>query len=130
MGWLSVFSPKSADEVIKNGMKAIDAVFFTDEEKAVHQAKVFDAWIRAQEAINSETTPRSINRRYVAWSIVLMISTFATSTMIMAMYGFDDKARTLIEVAEAYNLGFAFVSVIMFYFGTHALSLLGGKKKK
>lgn len=129
MGWLSVFKPQTADKIIDNGMKALDAVFYTDQEKAEYQAKIFDAWIKAQEAINSETTPRSINRRYVAWSIVLMISTFATSTMIMAMYGFDEKARLLIEVAEAYDLGFAFISVIMFYFGTHALSLLGGKKK-
>ena len=83
MGILSDFmgifktSTKAVDtaaDVIKMGAKGIDAIWYTDEEKAGDSLKAAEnklAWgkvaVRHIESSLNESSARSLSRRYLAW---------------------------------------------------------------
>ena len=103
----------------KNVTKAIsmlenvgDAIVFTDEEKS-------EAWLKSQQIIATQTGPTSVNRRYVAWSVILMVMLLVLISVICALIGAADQLESMINIADEFWVGEAFVSVIIFYFGPH-----------
>ncbi len=139
-GWLTggaKSAEKGLDAIINTG----DALFYTKEEQAADTmefvTKRQELWLKMQELINKESTPRSVNRRIVAWGVIF-ISIFITiylmvvATVEYFVVGQVVLVLMLLDMIVALKWPIALVSVIVFYFGPHGLSALmsgfGAKK--
>ena len=136
MAWYSVLSGlfgatkavKPITSIASSAAKGIDALFFTDEEKAELSKAVMKIWLDVQKVTANESSIRSVARRIIAIGVV------ATYLGILlcgcAVYKLDPEySRFLFEVAVSLN---TFVLTIMvFYFGYYALSnIIKAKKDK
>jgi hypothetical protein len=110
-----------AEKGLTGGMSLLDAAFYTDQEKAENKQKMTEAWLKTQELIGKESSPTSISRRIIAWSVIGMtIVTFACG-LIFIGFGADARLDILIKWSVAMKLDWAFVGVIGFYFGAHLI---------
>ena len=119
---------ETVDKMFTAGVSGIDALIYTDEERSVANAKLLDAWIDLQKTLAAEKSDRSINRRLVAWAVVLNTMLFADIALVLALTSRTDIIDLIVKVAQAFHLDWAFSAVIVFYFGPHLLSALGVKK--
>ncbi len=113
------------DKGLSGGVKLLDSAFYTEQEKAEHTQAMTKTWIELQTLIGKESSPTSISRRIIAWSVIgTSITTFGCGVVLI---GFDDwdKLQRLIDWTQAMKMDWAFVAVICFYFGAHVL----GKSK-
>lgn len=108
-----------ADKTISTGLTLIDNAFYTDEEKAANKQVMINAWMKAHELISKETSPKSISRRVVAWSIIGLFSLAFINGCIYISFEDYDRLDKLIEWVDRTKLGWAFCGVIGFYFLTH-----------
>lgn len=111
---------KVADALINTG----DALFFTSQEKSEFDARRQQQWLDLQRILADESSPRSVNRRVVAWSVIFMSMALTFACPTFKYFGLDDLAQYTTETAVAFNWPWAFVAVIVFYFGTHVLGAL------
>lgn len=108
----------------------IDEKDFTPEEKSkayLESAKVFNEFVSM--TIN-ENSNRSITRRWLAWGIAGFTLFWANVAMILAIFqegAMEDGGAVsrMIAVADAWHLGWAFVSVVILYFGVQFKRLRG-----
>jgi hypothetical protein len=114
--WL-VSGPQAAEKILDGTIKGIDALVYTDEEKAAMRQKAADNWLELQKALGEETTVRSVARRALALLVtvpfVLMIVAAAVLYKIDGEY-----AKFLVSLAEG-QFGWLVMGVMAFYFGTH-----------
>ena len=124
----------TAANVVNSAVNGIDAVFYTDQEKAenvIERIKLFQQgysiWLEAQKVLINETTPRSITRRILA---VLILGAFLL--LILAAGGIYfvniEWAKWLIE-CSGYLKGLA-ITVGVFYFGYYAVNNIVEAVKK
>ncbi len=124
---MSLFSwfkagPEAAEKVLDAGIKGIDALVYTDEEKAGARQKLLDQWIDLQKHLGQETTVRSITRRVIAFAsigaYILLIVLAAAVYLWLPEY-----AKFLIDLAEG-KFGWIVLTVVGFYFGPPMLQRL------
>lgn len=127
LDWFTA-GPDSAKKVLDAGINGIDALVFTDEEKAVMRQKLGDQWIELQKALGEETTVRSVTRRILAVTIMAAYTVLVLSAAIV--YGLDaiEYAKFLLELAES-KFGWLAAGVGAFYFGPYMLGRMGSNKK-
>lgn len=118
----------TANKVLDAGISGLDKIFYTDEEKAEAHAKMGEHWLKVQEALATESSPRSVSRRIIAWSVVANVLLAFDVCLVLALTSRKEAIQSVVELVIAFNLGWAFVAIIIFYFGPHALSALQGKK--
>jgi hypothetical protein len=128
-GWLTG-GAKSADKVLSGMVKGIDVLVLTKEEKVQYTAKAQDVWLETQKVLSQESSPRSINRRIVAWAVIAETTLITITCMILIISGYKDLAEEIVKVATAFWWGEAFVSVIVFYFGNHIVTKLSNMGDK
>ncbi len=124
---------KIAEKTTDSIISGLDKVFYTDEERAQTLTKrieladkIANTHIELMKATASETTTRSITRRIVA--VCVMALTFVCMVSICVVWLFDREwAVFMLEVTKYFQVGIAFISVIIFFFGNH---ILQGFKKK
>jgi len=128
MSWFSkIFSsgPDAANKVLDAGLRGIDALVFTDEEKSVARQKLVDTWIETQKALQQETPIRSVTRRIIAFAVifpfVLLILAAAVAFPFAAEY-----SKFLLQLAEG-QFGWLVVGVATFYFGPMVGRILPNK---
>ncbi len=130
MGWLSgLFGGKdTAGKAIDAATGILDGVGgwidgqqFTEQEKSEHLGLAVKAHLELVRATNNENSVRSITRRVMAWGIVGFTLFWASVAMLFVIFDHSDKAKAMIEVMGAFNLGIAFVAVIGLYFGVQFL---------
>jgi hypothetical protein len=128
MGILDIFTGnkgvETAEKVLDAGISGIDKIFYTEEEKAEANKKMGDLWLDTQKVLSNESSPRSVTRRIIAWAIILNTMLFADVCLVLAITDRKQTIDRIVDVANAFNLGWAFVVVIGFYFGTHLVSKL------
>ena len=117
---------KSADTILSGMVNGIDALVYTDEEKAIAGAENQKVWLEIQKVVANESTPRSINRRVVAWSVVGMVSLITILSMVLIVMGEKDLAAEIVKVADALGWPYAFIAVLIFYFGNHMITRAKG----
>ncbi len=121
MGILDWFAsgPKAAEKVLDASIRGVDALVYTDEEKAVAKQKVLESWLKLQETMGEETTVRAVTRRILA---VMIMSPFVGMAVGAAVaYKFDkDYANFLYDMAEG-SFGTMAIMVAVFYFGPYML---------
>ena len=129
-------SEKAMDAVIKGG----DALMLTDEERIQYTQKATELYLDHMKVVSEQSTPTSISRRYVAMTVlvpfVLLIMGSAILHAIGVFIDFEPpKYDQILALAKHWgslakdNFGFAVSSVIIFYYGPHALGKLGLGKK-
>lgn len=122
MSWLSSWfksGPEAAGKVLETGMKGIDMIFYTKEEKAIAQQKLADTWLALQDKLGQETTVRSVTRRVMA--ILVMAPYVGLILGAAAAYPFHvEYAGFLLDLADG-KFGWLVVAVGGFYFGPHMI---------
>ena len=111
-----------SDKVIDGAMRGIDALVYTDEEKAnmeLSKAKVKIDLLGAY-------APFKIAQRYLAvmfsaaFIFLLLVS---TALAILKM-----PYQPILDVAEAFSLGYIVLAIVTFYFGGGLVSSAKGNK--
>jgi hypothetical protein len=135
-------SDKAVDtglDLIKMGAKGIDALWYTDEEKAENKAdsaKLKFKWgelaIKSAETTIGENSQRSLSRRYLAWGVFslggfltlysLLFKTLAAFWHSEAFNDISNHALALLKVWWPIILAAG-----VFYFGAHLIGLAGKK---
>jgi hypothetical protein len=134
MNFLSAIfgAPRAVDavaETVKTGASMLDNAFYTDQEKAEHQLKAWDVWLKIQATTAGENSIRSITRRILAWAI---IGTFLFLLLAaLLLYPISTEWSTVaLKLTTETQLGWLTVAVGVFYFGTYGLgTYMKGDKK-
>ncbi len=117
--------PDAASKVLDAGIKGIDALVFTDEEKSAARQKMVDSWIDLQKSLGEETSIRGVTRRALAFAVVLPWLTMnIAAAVIYPLY--PTYSAFLMDVAEG-KFGYLVIGVMMFYFGPFMISKAMGK---
>ena len=120
-------SSKNTDTVVETAAKGIynglDALFFTDEEKAEFRQKQADTVIKFAEIAYDENSIRSITRRWLAFMVVgpAMLLVVAACIAHPFIPTYADFLFTVFGKLIPWAGG-----VLMFYFGPH---IIGATKK-
>ena len=109
----------AAKTVLDGAVKGIDALVYTDEERAEMRKKLGDQWLELQKALGEETTVRSVTRRILA---VLIVVPFVLLILLAAAaYKFDPEySKFLLSLADS-QFGLLVLGVAGFYFGPYML---------
>lgn len=119
--------PDAASKVLDAGIKGLDALVFTDEERAELNRKLGENWVELQKALASESTVRSVTRRIIAFSVIFPF--VGLILLAVAVYKLDPEfSRFIITIAES-KFGWLVVGVGGFYFGPHMLGRMKGKEQ-
>jgi len=116
-------------------LSGLDKLHYGKQEKAEDfvkrleiAQKAADTHIELMKVTHSETTTKSITRRFMA--IGIMTATFVSMVLICLIWKFDPAwAEFCLNVIKYIQLGWAFIAVVLFFFGGHALNMYKGAKK-
>ncbi len=95
--------------VTSTGMAMWDSSDFTPQEKAAHQLKLL-------EATKSQGT--SLSRRNLLWFIMALTGFSFALALMYSAFGMTDKVNDVIELMEAFKIGWGFVAAVSFYYLT------------
>jgi hypothetical protein len=120
-GGVNIFSklfgagPEAAEKVLDAGIRGLDALVFTNEEKSAARQKLSDTWLETQKVLQAETSIRSVTRRIIAFAVI-----FPFVALIMFAAGVypwrPEYSKFLIDLAQG-QFGWLVVTVATFYFG-------------
>ena len=118
-------APKIASEIVTGGVRALDALVFTEEEKAKMSQKTFETWLEVQKAIAGESTVRSVTRRILACMIMGTFLGFMVAGGGL-FYWFPEWSAYMLSLAK--QLSTLAIAVGVFYFGTYGIGQYLKKK--
>ena len=147
-GWFAnlfglVSSSETASSLAKDVAKGVDMLVYTDEEKAIASKAAFDSWLHMIELMKDSETYRSITRRILAVAIVfnllLMIWICIMAEIAAQFHWFKELSvpittpftsitMAILQIANAYQLGWVFCTIIVFYFGPHLIQFFNKGK--
>ena len=113
-------APQTVGDVVEKVGKAADTLNFSQQERANLNAETVESLAEFVKATASESTDRSITRRYLAIMIIAVY--LLVSLFIIVYYPFNhENAQQLVKMVIELDLGIAFISVIAFFFGAHMI---------
>lgn len=112
MGFLDIFSGKSAGKAIDAVVNAGDAMFFTDEERDKAGQKKLELMIEHAKAMG----PSRQSRRYLVWIIAGNFTAMAWASILFKYFDNKEMAAYLYEMINGGKIGWAFVGVVTYYF--------------
>lgn len=124
MGWFSKWfatSEKAVDAGIDGIVNGLDKAILTKEEAQ-------DFYLQMIKQHFDENTSRSLSRRMIAWAVVFTVLAVFWLCVALSLSPFASAIDKVIELVQAFELGWAFCTVIVFYFGPTLLGLLNSKK--
>ena len=132
MAWWNIFttSEKAIDtaaNIINGAVSGLDALFFTEEEKAKVSQQTMDTWLKMQAAIADESSVRSITRRRIAQAFIYTFLLFLIVGGIL--YPFNVEWATHV-LGLAKQMTTPVLVILGFYFGYFAISNVVGAAKK
>lgn len=95
----------------------IDEQKLSEEERVKFMIQAGQAHLELIKATADENSIRSVTRRWLAWGIASVVCSSFIVGMGFAIAGRDEVVKKIVDLSEAYSLGWAFVSVVTFYFG-------------
>ena len=116
-------SKKNTETIVDGAVSGLDKMFFTKEEKAEHQAKMGDWFLKYLEA----TQPQNLARRLIAIIIVVLWAVLILGGV--AMYKLDPGYSQYIFDILADVVMNPFLMVMGFYFAAHVLRSYQSAKK-
>lgn len=156
LGWLGslfglVNNNSTAGKLAEDISSGIDVMFYTDEEKAQANLKAFESWLKMVEVMKGSEAYRSITRRILAvgivfnlfvmiWLCVASELAHAFSWMIYDKVLFDviseggleftNVTWSILKLANVFQLGWVFCTIIVFYFGPHLIQFFTKRGEK
>lgn len=125
--WITGLFGSSSNTVVETAAKGIynglDAMFFTDEEKAEFRQKQADTVIKFAEIAYDENSIRSVTRRWLAFMVIGPAMLLIVVASICQPFA-PEYSAFLFEVFKQLIPWAG--GVLMFYFGPH---LIGAAKK-
>lgn len=116
-----------ADTAIKGVGNWVDNLKYTEQEKATDLSNTVSAHLELIKATANENGARAITRRVMAWAITGFIMFWGSIMMLLSAIApwleeadikkAQASVTNMISITEALHLGFAFGSIIVFYFG-------------
>lgn len=127
-------APKTADKAVDMGktivdgaVSGIDAIFYTEEEKAAARQKVSDTVLKFWDNIARENTAQSKARRELAKMTFQVFFFFLLAAAVI--YRFDPEyAKFMLSLAG--KIMFLVSAIGVIYFGPHQLSKVANWKKQ
>ena len=131
-----------ASEIVKSGISAIDAMVFTDQEKAGNALEIGKQKLRwgelalkSVEVAQGESTMRSMSRRYLAWGVfslggfLTLYSLFMRTLAVLWTSHSEELKEVALHAKELLSIWWPIILAAgVFYFGAHLLGLVGNKK--
>lgn len=105
----------------------IDKLNFSNQERAAYNKEAADALAMFTKETLSESTDRSVTRRWIALAITAVYMLMSMCCMVLAFFD-QEKAKLLLDVSSALSLDTAFIMVLAFFFGGYYLKLIAQKK--
>lgn len=129
LSWLKS-SDKAVDAgigLLNNGQKAIDALFYTDEEKSENAKKVMNGLVEYWKTKADENSVRSKARRVLAFGIIGNFLLLLDTSAVLEILNHHARAKAVfdIAVAESFMVGAATI----FYFGYYGVQGIIKKAK-
>lgn len=116
----------SAEKVLDAGIRGIDALILTDEEKIEYHKKLADQWIELQKTLGPETTIRAVTRRIL--SVGIMGSYMLLCLVAAAVWPWlPGYTQVLLDIADG-KFGLMTIGVAGFYFGPYMIGQFMKKK--
>ena len=113
-------SSETAEHVVEKAADGVyyglDKIFHTEEEKSDAKQKGYETFLELMKIGYDQNGPRSVNRRWLAWGITGWILANAQLAIFFAATGRDEIVKKIIEIADAFMLGWAFAAVVGFFF--------------
>ena len=99
----------STDKIIESGIKGLDAIIFTDEEKSAYMLEYLKA-----------TAPMAVARRFIAIVITILwcIGILTCGTLLF----FDSDKFTVMSAFMSETVNTPFSVIMGFYFLAHVIS--------
>lgn len=119
--WFNAGSDAAA-KVLDGAVRGLDALVYTDEEKAEMRKKLGDQWVEVNKILTEETTVRSVTRRIMAVSIVFPFVGLITAAAIAWPFN-QEYSKFLLGLADG-NFGFMALGVAAFYFGPYMMGYM------
>lgn len=116
--------PKAVDAIISTG----DALVYTDEEKAgdeINRMKLALEWTQKTLMANGV---QSVVRRLLAIAFCGELLLAFNIALFCAIQGKMEVVTRIINVVEAFKIGWATITILTFYFGVHTLRWLTEKQ--
>jgi len=123
MSWITNFfgGSEAAAHVIKTAAdgvyNGIDKVIYTDEEKSEDNTLRLKSFLDFAKQTLDENSIRNVTRRWLAWGVVGWTLINAQIAIVYAIRGQTEVVDRIIDVANAFSIGLAFLSVMGLYFG-------------
>ena len=102
----------SSGEIVKTAGKVADGLHYSSEEKGNLIKSMYDQF-----------TPRSISRRLIAVMITSVFLIFCLTGLVFSCLDNRMVVDNIIQIANAFQLGYIQLSIIIFYFGYYGLKL-------
>lgn len=135
MGWFTnIFgsTEKAAalvDKAADGIYNGVDKMFYTEEEKADAQRQGWAMYLDfIRIAYLDQNSIRSVTRRWIATAIVATTLLSFLITLGFAIVGKTTVVDSILTTVNAFYIGWAFVAVIVFYFGVQFFRPTGNKK--
>lgn len=113
---------KTAADSVYNGL---DKAFYTDEERTDDVIKREDRFLNFAEKTLDENSIRNVTRRWLAWGVVSWTLINAQIAIYYAITGKTEVVQKIVDIADAFSIGLAFLSVMGLYFG---IQFMRGRK--
>ena len=122
MGILSFLAgnSKSVDKIVSAGINGVDAMFYTDEEKAQHRAKMQELYFKFVEVSATESTAQSISRRMICLPVVYTWLILVVLNVALTVFMPELDATAILETISYMNT--PALASIGFYVGRHLVS--------
>ena len=118
----------TAGKILDAGIRGIDALVYTDEEKAEMMKKLGDQWIETQKVLLGESSIRAVTRRILA---IMVMASFTFLVLLAAgVYLINQEyAKFLLELAQS-QFGLMALGIMTFYFGPYMIQKAFSAAKK
>ena len=126
---------KMANTLVEGAVKGMDALWYTDEEKAQDKGKVMDNYLELIKTTAGENTAKSKTRRILAIMIIGNALIMTWFTILFKLLGIflesdkSDKAAVFVFTFLKEFWYYPVLSVVIFYFGYYAWMNIKKTKK-
>jgi len=110
---------KQVDKVTDAVINGIDAVFYTDEEKAADTAKRSALWFKFMELSREESSIKSVTRRIIAILVMVHWLLFLDVAAVLYLLDKQPQAKAIFDLSN--SMLWIVGGVGAFYFGAHLL---------
>ena len=119
MGLFSILagSSKSVEKIVDAGINGVDAMFYTDEEKAQHKAKMQELYFKFVEISANESTTQSVSRRMICLPVVYVWLALIIANVCASLFAPTLDTATISDTIKQMNT--PALAAIGFYVGRH-----------